>query len=592
MSNWIEDKCKQFFDSQRKEWIWKEGLISVQAPGHTREMSQATSCRPGRDSAEYYAAGVSLGEVGDEEGRGILQALRQLQVTNPEASQYGAFRWYMEETQIYDSNAAFFILMPLAGLRLTREDLIPLGHIEFMDEMMKAALHWFEKECRQPILYYTNKIVSDGALLLAIASLTRSKKHYQLALQFFRQWEEYTDKRGWGWGENCSVVYLRVTLCALQTACLVLEKDEEESGMYARIRSRLKQLLDYTRFHGRHEFVPTIRSYNFEGETRYGDINWLLSGMIPCTEEHAVSIKSCRDINVLHLFGQQSSRAIEPSVPRTRMEPIFDGSCAYTWIGKRGRMGSINRFPVMPGCYQQDSWGLGWQSFPVSFCAENEKIAYLRWFVQQEGRVRTHPAASSHEGYLNNALFSGKYHPEVKTVSAQDANTLLVVRSISNLHHTAAEIADEWVMHQFGGEAELYDIEAHGKMRTWIVLKYATSCMAVTALVGITESNDCRMEIPVAIKREPNLLRIRQQLYAGEERIVSHPRLECGWGAVFIDQPMDRDALVRYLAQIHIHDETSFDMEIPRSEVMKKRKISLSIDGESRVDLMVDPLQS
>ncbi|MFD2880911.1 hypothetical protein ACFTAO_41190 [Paenibacillus rhizoplanae] len=51
-------------------------------------------------------------------------------------------------------------------------------------------------------------------------------------------------------------------------------------------------------------------------------------------------------------------------VPRIREERIFDASRAYTWIGQHTRLGSINRFPVMPGSYQHPSWGAGLAELP------------------------------------------------------------------------------------------------------------------------------------------------------------------------------------------------------------------------------------
>lgn len=588
-----DEELIKFFNAKRNELMWKDGLIVIQEPAHlSRELAHTTGCRPGRESAEYYAAGIALGEVNSQEGMVILRELRKMQVTDPEDSRYGAFYWYMEDTRSINANAAFFILMALVGLRLTRPNRIPAEHIPFQNEMMASALHWFTKECSHPILYYTNKILSDGALLLAIASLTDSEEHYRLALNFFARWEDYTERRGWGWGENCSVTYIRVILDALQTACIVLEQVSEQSGLHDRLRRRFHQLLDYVRFHGRHEFIPTIRSYNFAGNSKNGHLIWLLAGIPPHQGEESGSLNLIREINTLLLFENEliGEHIVSP-VPRTRSESIFDGSQAYTWIGKHGRMGSINRFPVMPGCYQQDSWGLGWQSFPVSFCAENERVAYLRWFVKGHGLVRTHPAVSQPDGYLNTALFQGTCHPNVQTDAAQEENFLLVVRSLANVHHSVEEIADEWLLHRFEGKLELLDIDMQGTIRQWVVLQYGASSVAITALDGIAADYNKRAGISVAISQEQEQLRIRQVLYAGEERMVSRPRLETGWGVVFIDEPIDRVALVSLLSGIQLNDEYVFDVEIPREEHIKKREISLCIEGNKKVSLTVDPLK-
>src|SRR5690606_3734024 len=107
------------------------------------------------------------------------------------SSGYGGFRWYREETRINDSNAAFFILMPLTVLRLLHPERIPAEHAPVLDEMMERALHWFMKECRQPSLYYPNKIMSDGALLLAIATVMGNDELRRAAIAFYSKWDDY-----------------------------------------------------------------------------------------------------------------------------------------------------------------------------------------------------------------------------------------------------------------------------------------------------------------------------------------------------------------------------------------------------------------
>lgn len=590
MAHWLKAKSRAFFEAERKKLRWKDGLILAQRSPHTGEIAHLTNCRPGRDSAEYYAAAISLGEMDDREGKDILGALKDLQIRSRDDSRNGAFRWYAEETKVHDSNAAFFILMPLAQVRLNSANQIPSEHLPLLDEMMASSLHWFARECNDPILYYTNKIVSDGALLLAISSLLGSAVHYDQALKFFHRWEEYTKYRGWGWGENCSAIYIRVTLEALRTACLVLAQDEEQIDLYTKLMVRFDQLLDTIRFHGKHEFVPTIRSYNFQGEHGYGYMNWLISGLVSEAEADTVSLSSIKDIHLLSLFDCVVSNDELTSLPRIRLERIFGDSRAYTWIGRNGRMGSINRFPVMPGCYQEDTWGLGWQSFPVSFTAGVENTAYLRWFVHRQGGIRTHPAVSK-QGYLESSLFNGVYHPEVQTVSEQSENLLLVVRSISHVNHAAEEIADEWVLHRFGGEVERIDIPQYEAHRVWSVLRYEGATVAITALNGMPADHTSRTAMAIDIVRDGESVRLTQRLHTGGDPIVSHPRLESGWAVVFVDEPMDRATLYDHLSRVKIVEKILFDPEIPRSEAMKQRHISLEMDGGMKVELLVDPFK-
>lgn len=101
---------------------------------------------------------------------------------------------------IQDSNAAFFILMPLVAVRLSSPGVFPASHLESMQRMFRHAAAWFSRECRNPELFYPNKTMSDGAMLLAVAHFLGEPAYLQTATAYFKRWEEYTARRGWGWG--------------------------------------------------------------------------------------------------------------------------------------------------------------------------------------------------------------------------------------------------------------------------------------------------------------------------------------------------------------------------------------------------------
>lgn len=165
----------------------------------------------------------------------------------------------------------------------------------------------------------------------------------------------------------------------------------------------------------------------------------------------------------------------------------------------------------MPGSYQHPTWGLGWQSFPVSFSVKDQQVSYLRWYVDDSTAVRTHPAEDYRTAYLMPALFAKPLYPEVKTRSAQQANALVVVRSMTRLHNRAAEIADEWVIHRYDGEVERV-VNAAGD-REWLVLRYPGCAVAVTALSGICAGAEARAAQPVTVVREEGRIRLRRPLF-------------------------------------------------------------------------------
>ncbi|MEK3880061.1 hypothetical protein [Paenibacillus sp. FSL M7-0420] len=588
MNHEVRQILEKSYTAALADSVVEAGLVRYDRPGHTRQAAQLAYCHEARFSAGYYAYGTLLGRLDEAAGLEMLEAIAALQFTDPEHPDYGGFLWYREESVIQDSNAAFFILMPLVAVRLSSPGVFPASHLESMQRMFRHAVAWFSRECRTPELFYPNKTMSDGAMLLAVAHFLGEPAYLQTATAYFKRWEEYTARRGWGWGENISLVYQGVMMNALSIACSVLqEHDRELAGRLSMQMDVLKQLL---LFHDGEEFVPSIRSYNFRGETWRQSLLWTVAGVtgVSALAEQTFSLN---DLAGFLLFAEElQPRENTPAalpVPRIREERIFDASRAYTWIGQRIRLGSINRFPVMPGSYQHPTWGLGWQSFPVSFSVKDQQVSYLRWYVDDSAAVRTHPAEEYRSAYLMPALFAEPLYPEVETRSAQQANTLVVVRSMTRLHNRAAEIADEWVIHRYDGEVERV-VNAAGD-REWLVLRYPGCAVAVTALKGIAAGAGARAPLPVTVVREEGRIKLRQVLYAGSGSMLALPRLEAGWAVVCLDEAAESADIQKLLDTVTVEDTLRDDREVPREPWALVRSIVLTAGHQPPVQLNVDP---
>lgn len=668
--------------------VIENGLVRYDRPGHTRQIAHLPYCHEGRYSAGYYATGLLLeqraeaesqaeasavsvggkaagsasvtaggskaalqaaretafreaGERADratfdlrqrgERGADTLRALAELQIRDPEHEHYGAFRWYAEEERVQDSNAAFFILMPLVSLRLRAPEAMPAEHVAILDGMLRHAAFWFERECREPELYYPNKTMSDGAMLLAIAHLLGDGERMKIAGDYFERWEAYTARRGWGWGENISLVYQGVMLNALEIAAPLLRIERPE--LAKRLDGHRETLLDILRFHDGRELVPSIRSYNFGGEVRRSSLAWSIAGVTGTNESEAQDSGETsfqvNDFATLLLFenefrelgggdaetkGKETGSTVHAAntgnigrivsdrrsaaspdrqpVPRIREERVFDNATAYSWIGSRTRLGSLNRFPVIPGSYQHETWGLGWQSFPLSAAAEEGRVSYARWYVDDGQTVRTHPAESYKTAYLMPALFRESPYPDVRTYAAQNGHALLALRVLDRVVQTAAEIADEWLVPGYEGEAA--EIPG-GDGRLWRVLRYPGAAIAIAPLEGIRFGGIAGSEAPerrpgiLQAERETERLKLRQVLYAGESRTLRAPRLEAGWAVLCLDDAADEAAVRARLAQVELRDETLDDREVPREPHERIRFVRLLESGREQVSLKLDP---
>ncbi|MEK4004345.1 hypothetical protein [Paenibacillus sp. FSL H3-0333] len=588
MNNGVRAILEQSWAAATENILVEEGLVRYNWPGHTRQISQLAYCHEARFSAGYYAYGTLLGRLEEQAGLEMLVAIAGLQFTDPEHPDYGGFLWYREEKVIQDSNAAFFILMPLITVRLCKPEVFPASHLEVMQRMFGHAAAWFSRECRTPELFYPNKTMSDGAMLLAIAHFLDEPEYLQTASGYFARWAEYTGRRGWGWGENISLVYQGVMMNALRIACFVLQQhDRELSGQLSERMDTLKSILV---FHDGEELVPTIRSYNFRGETERPSLLWVIAG-VTGLDRLAEQTFSLNDVAALLLFEEELLQGGDPlaalPVPRMLEERIFDASRSYTWIGQHTRLGSINRFPVMPGSYQHPVWGLGWQSFPVSFSVKDQQVSYLRWYVDDSASVRTHPAEDYRTAYLMPALFAEPLYPEVETRTAQQANALVVVRSMTRLHNRAAEIADEWVIHRYDGEVERV-VNAAGD-REWLVLRYPGCAVAVTALKCIAAGADARAALPVTVVREEGRIRLRQVLYSGSGSMLAQARLEAGWAVVCLDEAAESADIQKLLDTVTVEDTLRDDREVPREPWALVRSIVLTAGHQPPVQLNVDP---
>lgn len=600
---------------------WSDGLLRTPGSGHTREVHELASKHDGRHNANFYAAMVLYGDPDLTRGAELLEGLAALQVIDPSDPQYGGFRWYREESRIADTNGAFFIMQPLTVVRLLYADKIPAAHIPLIDALMRAAVHWFAGECAHPSLYYPNKIMSDGALLAAMGVILGDDDAFDEAARFWRRWDEYTDRRGWGWGENLSFGYSRIIAEALRIAQIAFRERERE--LAAALDRRLEELFERLRFHGGREFVPTIRSYNYLGEPIvYG---WLQT--IARVREDPLDILSQSPrgggsvdfgaIVAFHLFRdlwnerQNLPLVQEPTEPVVRVERIFDHTFAYTWKARNVRLGSVNRYPNIPGCYQRPTWGLGWQSMPLNFLVEGHQVAFSRYRVKTDGRWRCHPGMGHHASYLEPALFTETTLPELRTVSAQDGNCLAAIRSISGLCNKAEEMEDVWTVNRFDGEVreivvpfgadDAFSVGAKGDNapyrsdpslnlgeRRWVVLVYPQAAIAFSALATIGLGDAGPRPGEIRWDREDGTLHLRQTVYRGQETLLRQDRLETGWIVLAFDRSLDADELHGELSATSVRDESAPDFEVPRDGWSLIRSIELH-RGDTRVRLRFDP---
>ena len=570
------DRLKK--DFLKKEVFFKDDMILSRVKPHTEAVAHLEECCSGVTTANWYFAARYFGVAEDDKAKAVVAELKKLQVTDEKNGYLGCMRWYREETYIRDTNAAFFILLPL-GLtykfckdRLTEEEKADIL------EMLANGSKWFAKAAKGS-LHYCNKIMSDGAMLALIADITgRCGTECE---EFWTKWHKYEEENGWGWGENTSDCYTTIMLNALNTVVICTEGELKKKAMEKRAK-----LLDYIVYHEGREFVPSIRTYNFEGDANYGGAVYAILKEAKTAEDKASS-PNIPAMLTAALIYESGAKIGDQDKSNVRKERLFGDSYAYTWKSENIRLGSVSHFPVMPCSYQnkvdgpagtQITYGLGWQSMPVSAMID-DKIGFFRIRTNVGGKRYCHPATDKHSAHIFNRLFEDGNTAVFSTISAQDNNLAVVARYANKLANTASFICDEWC---FDGEIS----EVTVKDKKWFVAKKGKSAVAILPLDGIGAGETARKPLKTYISESDGFKTVTAELYSGESKLIFAPRLESVWVVIAAE---NTDELKAYLEKLEISDTVLRNFEITLGTEYKRRKISCT-DGDSKAELFIDPV--
>ena len=560
---------------------WEDGLVRSKGPGHTRG-AQVEVIHSGVITSRNYVLGRAVGKLTKDDGLRILSALRRLQVTqgmeNPDAlprldagAQLGAFRWYLEEDRIWDTNAAFFICMPLITPRLLLPECFSEEETAVIDETLAFAGNWFYHECQHAIYYYSNKILSDGAALSAIARLTGNEAYRRMAVEFFGKWLDYTEQRGWGWGENTSLGYNGVIFPALRIA----ERTIGDEATAQRIRAVLDNQKRFFRFYDGHEVAPSIRTYNYEGLAERPSLVYNLAG-VPGSGLNDLSIAGsdmfiCFNDELYENDAELMASGYTPvSAPRCLKTRVFDEVYATSWYGEHIALGTLNAFPVISGIDRNATWGLGWQSMPVSFVVYGTHTGYLRFFVNDGEIERAHPKRN----YLSPRLFSETILPRITTCSAQDGPIAVTIRAIDRINNRAQAVLDEWYINRFN--ADMLRLEHDG--REFIALRYAAATVIIGALNGMCYGANRGASHIEAVRGADGLLRLQQVFYRGTLQTRMADRVESAWLTLVIDHAARDEEIAKTVKTLQIEDNSWTDGFEPRDEWALLRTVRASLN--------------
>jgi hypothetical protein len=505
----------------------------------------------------------------------MLAAIRRYRDGDPKSATYACYYWYSEDVAVTDTNASFFICTPLSGLWLSHRERLGAEERAELAGVFSDVAPWFRKMAASPSLYYPNKCLSDAAMLLATGHVLADETIRAEGRAFCLRYLDYWRRRGTGWGEDHSPVYLNVLL----EMTLLIMALEPTGAPYDEAKAFTDALVDWSAFHGGLDAVPSIRGYNFDG-------------VIPCEHRAASMLQGLPvqkpSILVSLLMEKTGYRFPPPALAPTRARRwrTFDGHFSTTHIAPAVRLGTLSHYPLMPGSYMHDDWGLGWQAKPCAFIAGREDYGTVQWLTEDdEGVVRQHEATRYHDWPSRHLFKRAGFHPEVVFCGHQEGGAAILFREIHRVHSPTRRLVDRWRLAHSKAEIVVDGKTWDGKPASfpsqWVLLQYAEACLALRPLacripdLPVDDPNPQRRpsgrvaQLPIHLERAERGTMISLSLVEGHEGLLTQGLFFSGWCVVALNDPSE-------LAKLRVTETFHADGELPRPDGELIRSVELS----------------
>lgn len=429
----LPDVFRNEFDDVVSLWIQHE-------PGHTAEVAEFEQVHDGAVAARRLSVAAQGGFIHDVPVKRVLDALAGLQVRK--GSHSGCFRWYLEESMVQDTNAAFFIILNLLAFEAQADTELSQQERNILHEMYDFALPWFLRQCKEQAFYYPNKALGDFVCAWLIMERIERSERAEIESSMFAA-ASYWKTKEWGWGEHMSDHYASLMLDEL--SLLLLLAKSLPADLHAVYFELFQELLKIEDVFSGGPRVPAIRSYAFQAPPLHTSYRYMIRSWN--TEKDLLEFEK-RPIPCAHLLSTRGWHHLAEKKSTLR-NPIrifcYGGEQAFASIAPSHRLGTFSRYPIMENT-DHPTWGLSWQSMPVAFSSCNT-WGFLRFQTREAGIDRYHPARSRNEAYLRNAL-TDTMKPGIsgETFAYQEGFSAIVVRRMPVLSSAWEVLSDQLVI--------------------------------------------------------------------------------------------------------------------------------------------------
>ncbi|MGE9290595.1 MAG: hypothetical protein ACQKBT_06380 [Puniceicoccales bacterium] len=452
-----------------EEFDWDIGLWKQNRAGHTRPVANLKETHSGRVAANRLFVANYLDAMDPEQSTRILQALRDLQVTDGSA-RHGCMRTYYEEDRPVDTNASFFIGLQLIALERTASGRLEPEAQLLLKEILADLAVWFRREAKQRSYYYPNKYMGDLVCAwLLQEDVSPTDENAQQLLEIMQEAADYWSDENWGWGEHMSDNY--GPLLVEQLSTLLLFQRHLPEDVYSSYKQLFDELNTIAYLYQGGPRVPVIRSYF---GTRKPDLPPFHTNVKPVASQSRENVEKLARGNVRIAQGDLFYRLGWYDLVEIQSErqeffeiPCYDGSVAYSWVTPEARMGVMSNYPIMPNTDQM-GWGLSWQTMPLAFSTSGDGWGFARWTSREGDKVRSHPAGSHRGGYLDTVLSSAVNYPIVgETYALQEGPDAIVARIMPTIATSWSELSDEIVF--TGSDFSILEEDSSGSVPRLVV---------------------------------------------------------------------------------------------------------------------------
>ena len=435
-------------------WNDELGLCRQAGPGHTAPVSRKDHVHNGVYSATRLGLLAQRGELDTQVALTTLRSFRAMQVQQ-KGNRQVCLRWYWEEEEPVDTNAAFFIGMALMMLYLAEGEKLEGPVRVAIREIVADLAVWFGQELHVVDPIYSNKYMGDLVCSWLAFEVLGCGPPDEL-LRKTKEWCDYWRREHWGWGEHMSAVYSVVLLNEMSAVLLFCQAMPD--AIRSDFRGLFENLMAINDAFGQGPRVPVIRSYAFTGSAECLLYRDYVRPISPEDDFQGISMVS----NLGGLYGAWYHRAgwLEMAPPKLTMSewleiPCRDNAVARAVVKPNIRIGAMSHYPIMAGVDHQ-TWGLSWQTFPAALWRPAGDWAFWRWTTQEGEIVRSHPATAKWVAYLGNALSTKIDPPPVPRMKS----TLTPEGRLSMERTLTIPIAADWdevrdVFHLLGSDAKI-----------------------------------------------------------------------------------------------------------------------------------------